>query len=253
MELVTLKPNHRPLYSVQHHKAPTLRRVLWNKILSGIQEASWHRIAKQLLRTTVGVLLLIAVASPQFFVGAVFGLAKAHGIRIGIYLASLGAFVYWRSAVRYLRRPRKGNQHTFHGVPVDELASYLCEHQKFTREHAISTLALSQGKYAKIAADLKKHQVLAHGENNAHVLAAISREQLVRQLRDKFPLVLDEHSGEWVERGGSYARYLLDRERDRQQREEKERKLDERIERKEEELRELAENPFVLRELAYPA
>ena len=253
MEIMTLRPNHRPLYSVQHHKAPTLRRVLWNKILSGVQDASWHRIAKQLLRMTVGILLLVAVASPQFFLGMLYGAATRFGVRVALYCVILAAFVYWRSAIRMLRRPRTSNQHTFHGVPVDELASYLCDRQKFTRDDAIKTLGISQGKYAKITAELKKHGILKHGENNAHVLAEITREQLVQQLRDKFPLVLDEHNGEWVERVGSYARFLLDRERDQQQKEEKERKLDERIERKEEELRELAENPFVLRELVYPA
>jgi hypothetical protein len=96
----------------------------------------------------------------------------------------------------------------------------------FKRDEAIKTFALSQGQYQKIAEELEKFGLLIRGENNARVMRDISLENLVLQLRDKFPLVWSEEHQRWAERTGTFARWTLAEDF-------KNRKLDEATERKE--------------------
>lgn len=87
-----------------------------------------------------------------------------------------------------MTKVRRGNQHTFHGVPVGALARFLTEQKAFKLEEARRVLAVSHGQYQKIAEALERHGVLVRGEKNARVLREIGYEDLVRQLRDDFPL-----------------------------------------------------------------
>lgn len=220
-----------------------MRRVFFLKFVRWIDTASLDAIRRALLRACVAFGIVLAVFVPQFLLGFLGAIAGSRFALVGF---ALFAWLHWRSAVRFIRRRKfRGNQHTFHGVPVDELATYLIEQGKFTRDHAVGTLGLSQGRYQKITGDLKKYGVLVHGENNAHVLSPISREELVRQLRDNFPLRYDEHGKVWVERGGQFATYLLDREKEQEAKQEKEARLDKRIRRKQEQLS-FASRPLAL-------
>src|SRR2546423_15708746 len=79
---------------------------------------------------------------------------------------------------------------------------------------------ISQDKHALIAKELERHSILVRGENNARVLNEITREELVRQLRDKFPLVWSEPSHAWAERNGTFERWAM--EKDRKERDEQE-------------------------------
>lgn len=115
---------------------------------------------------------------------------------------------------------------------MDELASYLLQSGSFTTD-AMQRLALPQRKWAKIADELEGHGILKRGENNARVLAEITREELVRQLRDGFPLVHDPVSKTWVEKRGSFDQWVLQKERA----EKKEQEQRDRLERKEDRLR----------------
>lgn len=77
------------------------------------------------------------------------------------------------------------------------------------RDEAIKTFALSQGQYQKIAEELEKFGLLTRGENNARVMREISMENLVRQLREDFPLVWSEEHQVWADRTGTFARWQL--------------------------------------------
>lgn len=136
----------------------------------------------------------------------------------------------WRYSAK--RKKFTGKAPVFHGVPLDELASYLFSQRTFTTK-AIDDLGLAQRKWQKIADELEHNGVLVRGENNARVLADIDRETLVRQLRDNFPLTYDANTKTWVEKRGSYERFLYDKERS----EKKEVERVEKLERKEDRAR----------------
>ena len=217
--LVQLVPTPQPIPPRR-----TVGTVIQGKLLNWLAEATWNDIRKLLV--LLGTVLLIAglVFSANFTLGMLTTAAKWNGYRIPLFLALLALTLNARRIVRLVTRKRlqrKGaNQHTYHGLPVDELASYLIEHQSFKRDDAMSRFGITQPKHVSISKELEHHQVLVRGESNARVLNVITREQLVRQLRDKFPL--EFHQGEWCQRGSSWERHL--RAEDRQE-QEAERKL----------------------------
>jgi hypothetical protein len=153
---------------------------------------------------------------------------------LAIVVVALNAKRFITFVLQYSAKRRKhtGSAPVFHGVPLDELASYLFENQTFTTK-AISDLGLAQRKWSKIAEELEHNKILVRGENNARVLADIDRETLVRQLRDGFPLMYDDVSKTWVEKRGSFDQWVLARER----KETKEQEQRDRLERKEERMR----------------
>lgn len=169
------------------------------------------------------LLLFTAIMAPHFALGMLAaGLHLPIASRAILFCAALVLTLNARRLSRLAQRAgahtsRKANQHTYEGIPCDELTSYLFDSRSFTTD-AMSRLGLSQRKWRKIADALEHHGILTRGENNARVLAEISREELTRQLRDGFPLVFDPVGKAWVERRGGFDRWVLDKER-REQRE----------------------------------
>ena len=171
------------------------------------------------MKCSIAVALCLMIFAPHFVLGiitAAFQLTVTS--KVLIYCATL---VLTLNAVRFYRLAkrvrgswkRKGaNQHAYHGIPVDELTSYLFTSGTFTTD-AMGKLGLPQRKWSKIAEELEHHGVLRRGENNARVLSPISREDLVRQLSEGFPLTFDDVSKTWVEKRDSFARFLLDKEK----------------------------------------
>lgn len=214
-----LTPQNKQVFALrpeQSHPKLSLRRVVWVKLLRWIDKATWPALRKAVWRIGALVLVGLIVAVPQFTLGLLTSAAKWNGYRIPIFLAATLLLIHWRPILRRLRRRRTGNQNTYHGLPVDELVSYLHEQNSFKRDHAMNVLGITQPKYQKIAEELSQHKILVRGENNARVLNSIKRENLVRQFRDGFPLVFDDQRKEWVERDGSFNRWILDRERKEQ-------------------------------------
>lgn len=164
------------------------------------------------------LLLCCTVLAPSFALGLLTASVQWNNYRLPIMLAivvlvlSVPRFLsfVWRYSAK--RKKFTGSAPVFHGVPLDELATYLFEKRTFTTS-AINDLGLAQRKWQKIADELEHHGVLVRGDNNARVLAEIDRATLVRQLRDNFPLSFDEHTKTWIEKHGSYERFLHDKER----------------------------------------
>lgn len=184
------------------------------------------------------LLLCIGLLAPSFVLGLLTASAQWNNYRLPIMLAIvvfvLNAPRLFSLVRRYSAKRKKstGKALVYHGVPLDELTSYLFTHRTFTTS-AINDLGLAQRKWQKIADELEHHGVLVRGENNARVLGEIDRETLVRQLRDNFPLTFDGNTKTWVEKRGSYERFLYDKERA----EKKEVERVERLERKEDRAR----------------
>ncbi|QDT46205.1 hypothetical protein Pan258_02220 [Symmachiella dynata] len=231
MDTLTLRQHQRPLYQVQPHKShPRLsaRRVLYGRFLKWLDGASAHAL-KKLIRRTLGFLAIASYyAAPQFTLGFLSGIATWNGYRIPLFIISILIVTHSSTLIRFLRRPKRNgaNQYVFHGVPVGELASFLKQHESFKHDDAIRKLGLSQGQHTKIAQELEQHGILCRGENNARVLRDIPMEDLVRQLRDGFPLVWSDERQVWAERNGTFDRWCLNQDFKR-------RKLKEEIERKE--------------------
>jgi len=235
MTSLTLKQTARPQFQLvpEYPRQPrTLRRVLWLKLLASVEKAKWRDIRKAFVRTSGVVGIGIAVASPSYALGVVTHAATWNGYKLPVFVTLAFAFVYWKTLYRMLRRfqpkQRAGNQHTFEGIPVDELASYLFEHG-FKRDHAMKTFRISKGKYEKIADLFDTKDITARDDNNGRVVNPhITREQLARQLTEDFPLVYYAKRGEWVNRDGTYSAWL----RDEENAEQKSRQKTERLERR---------------------
>lgn len=226
MESLVIKPSAQPLYTVRpeaSHPRISLRRVLYVKFLRWVDQASPRALRRAVLSllTTLGIILLII--APQLLLGLCYSAMSWHHYGIVKVLIVLAAVGHWKTMWKLWKRVsnrRSGNQHTYHGLPIDDLASYLCEHRSFKVEHAMKHFGISQDKHAAIAGELQKHAVLIRGENNARVLNTITRDELVRQLREKFPLVWSEDRNVWAERNGTFERWTM--EKDRKEREERE-------------------------------
>lgn len=194
---------------------------------------------KATLKCLIAVALCLTIFAPHFVLGIITAAYQLPiTLKAVIYCATLALTLNAPRLYRLAKRvkgesKRKGaNQHMYHGIPVDEMASYLLQSGSFTTE-AMNRLALPQRKWAKIADELEHHGILRRGENNARVLTEITREELVRQLRDGFPLTYDGVSKTWVEKRGSFDQWVLARER----KEAKEQEQHERLERKEDRMR----------------
>lgn len=235
MSTLTLTPK---LQITQPPAAPiarqTIRRVLWRKFLEWLQDASLQAILKTGFRALLVLVTVWITSAPSFAFGILWEALQWRNYRIPLCIAAvtlvLNAKPLYRLARRRAAASRSENQHTYHGVPVGALASFLFEKGAFKIDDALGSLALSQGQYKKIGTELEDRGVLIRGEKNARVLREIEYEMLVKQLRDGFPYVYDEHGKAWVERRGSFDRWVLDREKRESNIEEaiekKERKLD---------------------------
>lgn len=238
----TLKPLSKQAFQIvqpeQSHPRLSLRRVLYVKFLRWVEHAPPSALMKAILRCSILVALLLAYMVPQFALG--FLVAAYHSplsLRVATYLLTLFLMLnvkpLYRLAKRMTARQEKhGNQHTYHGIPLDTFATYLFEKRSFATT-AIDDLGLSQRKWAKMADELEHNGILTRGESNARVLGDIDRPTLVRQLRDGFPLVFDPVGKTWCEKRGSFDQWTLAKER----REAKEGEQRDRLERKEDKMR----------------
>lgn len=217
------RPVQRPLFAAVQTQEPrivrdSLRRVLYDKFLAWLRKSSASSLMKATLKCLIAAALCLMIFARDFALGMLTDALDLPIVqRVMIYcvmlLLTLNVHRLFRLARRvYVKHTRKtGNQYTYEGIALDELATYLTE-KGFTTA-AMQDLALSQRKWAKIADTLEGAGILVRGENNARVLGQIDRATLVRQLREGFPLVFDPVGKIWCEKRGSFDRYLLDKER----------------------------------------
>lgn len=232
-----------PLFQLQAPRAEyvphTFSRAFRSKAVGWVEKRDLSAMRNSLLRTLSLLAIVAGIIAPEFTLGYLSAFARS---RYAVATCVVLAFWYWPLAVaayqwvakkRAGRAPkeRTGNQHTYRGIPIEEMADYLMENQAFP-VGAGAHFGVGQKTWARIAKELEDNDVLVRGENNARVLNEIDRAQLVQQLRDNFPLAFS--GGEWVSKEGSYHLYLRDQER----REQKERDGTAKIERKRDRLRE---------------
>ena len=229
MNTITLAPATKQLYQMQtqnSHPRISLRRVLWMKFLRYVDKTPAARLSTHVLRAAGLVAVVCFAAAPSYLLGiATAVIANKWLTVICAALAYLYGIAIVRVGMRMVgvkQRNSNGNQNTYNGLPIDELATYIIEQKGFQREHAVAHFCISRKKQAHIAKELEAAEILRRGENNGRILhEKISREELVRQLRDKFPLKWNETQQVWQERGGIMERWAHDT--DRKEREERER------------------------------
>ena len=236
MNPVTLNPMTKQLFQVTspQNSRPRISvlRILHVRFCRWLDKASPQAVWKAV--KTAGTLAAVSLpfVSPREFLATLSSAASWNGYRIPFFLAvlslTLNARRIWRWAVRArIKEQARGNQHTYHGIPVPEFASWLIERKAFKIEEATDKWAFSKDKYYAIANELDKHGLLTRGEKNARVLRDISYADLVYQLKNgRFPLVWDEISESWVEKDDPYGRHLREKSF-------RARKLEETTERKE--------------------
>lgn len=176
------------------------------------------------------LLIGIAYFAPHFLLGLISGMANSHGFKVAAYGLTVAAVFHWRTLHRKIHRVRPtSNQNTYRGIPVDEFATFLFKNQAFKREDAMQRLHVTRDKYDAIATELEARDILVRGDCNARVLNPhLSREELVRQVRDGFPLTFDSHRNIWIERDGMFNSFVLSREREEEKSKDQVRRLEER-------------------------
>lgn len=212
----------------------SMKGVMWYKIVKWIEKSTFSALLKTFCKVLSVLIIAWIIFAPSFALGYLTAALRWNSYRIPLCIVAVALALNTGNLLRLLRARlrmgaqtlRRANQHTYNGIPVPELADFLKETGSFKREEAIKRLGLSQGQYAKIGSELEDKGILIRGESNARILRPISREHLVTQLRDKFPLVWDPDREIWIERDGQFNRWVLSHEFKR-------RKLDQEIERKE--------------------
>lgn len=218
MSNITLKPITGQQYKVHaEHSHPklSLRRVVWVKILRWLDKATLRDLTKAGCKLSYTALLLIAVASPTYAAGVIVQAMQWNQYRIPLGIFIFFFVWYFPTLLRFCRKKKRStaNQHTYEGIAIDELVTFLVERNGFPFKDATKDLGLTQPRWRKIAKALESAQILLRGDNNALVLNTITREELVRQLRDSFPLVYSEHDKAWTERRSGFDSWLLQKER----------------------------------------
>lgn len=240
--LLQLRSPARPVYQLQtanHGARLTVGRVLYDRFLRWLSKASPQAIWKIIRWGLTSLLGSFLWFMPEPTFRLLLNLAVWNGSKIPLFLIGCYCLLNVKRAYLWLKRRRVrvrgSNQHTFHGLPVGEFASFLKKHEAFKFADATKELALTRDQYDTIAEDLEKHGVLTRGEKNARVLRPIGMTLLVAQLRDDFPYVWDDETDTWNEKNGTFARWCMNRDFEQKkltaQVEKKERQL-ERIEKK---------------------
>ena len=242
MDQITLKPIAKQVFQVapeQSHPRLSLRRVLYVKFLRWVEAAPLSSLIKAILNCLMLLLFCLAVVAPQFVLGMAVAVAKWDTTpRVAAFFAVLLLTLNAKRLYRLVKRAhalkeKKGNQYTYEGIPLDSFVTYLFEKQAFTTD-AMKDLALSQRKWARIADALENGDILRRGENNSRVLNPdATREIVVRQLRDGFPMTFDLVGNVWAEKRGKYDTWCLRKDREEQ----KEKEKVEKLERKEDRMR----------------
>lgn len=245
MTVTAFRPVHRTLYQpVYDPRQPqparrTLLGVLWNHYLSWIDKNPLANLGRTSALVCCTLFTALGVFAPWRLLHASLSLATWNGYKIPMFCAGLALLLNLSRAYRFLRRRRpcvssSANQHTYRGIPVDELASKLLEWGAFKRDTAMEKLRITQPKWQAIAQELERHQVLVRGECNALVLNTITREQLVRCLDALAagkapPLVFDADRKEWNDRDSSWALHLREQARKEEREEEKVARFERRV------------------------
>ena len=214
---LVMAQSRRPMYYVVPNNPAgsatrkTLRGVLYNEFLAWIERSPFRRLAKITLATSTLAVLSLLAWSPRLFLSLLLFLMDSVSYKVPLVLAPflmlMNARRIWRLLKRTRIKMRTGNQHTLHGVPIPELATFLIESGSFKRVAAMKKFGLTQPAYVKIAEVLDERQLMIRGDNNARVLRTVSREQLVRQLTTN-DLMWDEVNNEWTDKHDSYGRWL---------------------------------------------
>lgn len=213
MDSLTLTQTSKPLYQLKtenSHPRTSIKRVVFVKLLRWIDKTAVRNIISTLVRLAALVTVVSTILAQSF----VFGIISSHiGFKELLALSVILTYIYWKNLVKFSKRAKfssSANQYTYHGIPIDEIVSYLFERQSF-KDHAREHFGLSFPKHKKIASELESYKVLVRGENNARVLNTITRQELARQLKEDFPLRF--HEGEWADKNGSWRTFLKDQEK----------------------------------------
>lgn len=165
---------------------PTVLSVILVRFLIWFQNSSWHRVKRATVRLGCVIAVVVGVAAPQFLLGLLAACIAFHEFLVLKAGTILLAMFYGRAIARAYRRIvariRTANQKTFYDIPVDELATYLLDSGRFTRDDAMLRLGISQPKHKKISDALYQGGILERGEFNAMQLRPIGRAQLVGKL-----------------------------------------------------------------------
>lgn len=236
--MYTLTPQQRPTFTLQQERKatkPTLSRIVWNKFLRWVNDSKMSTITKTLFRWCILFTLILTCLTPSSII-SFFSMALSSPKVVSV-TAVVVLWCYGKTLTRTVKqKKRSGNQHTYYGIPVEEIATYLIEQKAFPVS-AQSSLGITQPTWRKIAKELEAHNILVRGENNSRVLNTITREQLVTQLKDKFPLILCD--GEWATKDGPWRMFLKDSERKDRLEQEQKQKLQRREERVRKQKREI--------------
>lgn len=197
--------------TTQHHRL-TISHALAMRLAKWLYKARMKDVINAIIRLCAFITVPLVILAPQFLLGI---LAASIDWKTGAVITWVIAWFYGRNSIRwYKRRKNTGNQHTYEGVPVDELVSFIMENEHFRRHEAMKRFGMSKKKHDRIAKKLESCGLLVRGENNSRILQKfVTREILVRQLRDKFPMRWSESGQQWSDKDSSFEQYLHDRDK----------------------------------------
>lgn len=208
----------------QHHR-PMITEALLTRFAKWIYKARMKDILSAALRLCALVAVPALIFAPQFLFGLI---SSSVDWKTGAVIVWIVSFFYGRNCMRWAKRKKySGNQNTYEGIPIDELSTFIMDNLHFRRLEAMKHFGMSKKKHDRIAKLLEKHEVLVRGPNNSRVLQdQVTREILVRQLRDKFPMRFNVAGGNWSDKDSSYESYLHSQDTEQRKKEQNIKRLE---------------------------
>lgn len=173
---------------------PTMRRVIWSKMIEAAEERSLREITAFIFKP----LLVIFFSGCMLKEGKGFdAIMQWQNFSVPMILTAV-AIVYgipplYRLTIetgeniidRTRRTPVTVTGASLEGAPLTELVDHLFDTQSFKRADVETTFKIPRGRVSLLGDRLEEVGILTRGENNARILAPVSREEVLKILKGK--------------------------------------------------------------------
>lgn len=174
-------------------KIPTMRRVIWNKIIEAADERTLTEIVSFLIKPPIVLGIAFCMRTDGKSFDAVMQwrgffvpiLTTAIFIVYGLPILYRIATEISENIIEQMKIPQNMPTERIEGIATESLIDFLFERKSYRRAEVESYLKIPRDRVTLLGDRLEQVGILTRGENNARVLGAVSREQVTKILAGK--------------------------------------------------------------------